>query len=132
MPIAPFFGFAFGKEIASDELDKLLPGIVIGLIAAAIPDGISYRINMNERIGIAPYIKPLQYVDINDKGGNYASSAAGSLGVRFNIYTFDKKFRFSPFIEGQALYKKGNYTGISYGLSASYRIARKKLKVSTE
>ena len=124
MPAAPIGGLKVGTAIAgsSDTISRRTIGLIVGLLLAAVPEGISYNAKIGETLELAPYISPLQYVDINDRGEEYVSSLAGSLGVRFNIFFFSRKFRFSPFIESQLLYKTGNYHGASFGVTASFRV----------
>ena len=124
MPAAPIGGAFLGFGIAglSDSSKGKVAGVLIGLLLAAIPEGVSYNVEVHEMFEFAPYISPLQYVDINDKGREYASAMAGSLGVRLNFYSANRIFRFSPFIEGQLLYKKGDYSGTSFGATASLRL----------
>ena len=123
MPAAPIGGAFLGIAIAglSDSSKGMITGVLLGLLLAAIPEGVSYNAEINDRFEFAPYLSPLQFVDINDKGREYASVMAGSVGVRFNFHDSDRIFRFSPFIEGQLLYKKGDYTGLSFGATASLR-----------
>jgi hypothetical protein len=126
MPAGPVGGYYLGKFLV-EAVDSNSKGRGLGLLVAlasiALPEGISYNVKVNERFEFAPYLSPLQFVDINDKGKEYATAMAGSLGVRFNFYNSDRTLRFSPFIEGQLLYKKGDYSGMSFGATASVRFA---------
>ena len=122
MYAGPYAGLVVAGRIASDTSNGIGASLFLGLLFAAIPEGISYNAYVHKSFDFAPYISPLQIVDINDKGEEYATAMAGSLGARFNFYASNRVFRFSPFIEGQLLYKKGDYIGLSFGATASLRL----------
>jgi len=127
MPLAPLGGVFLGLAIAGTEdstgNNRIGPGLVLGLLTAIIPEGISYNIKLSEKSGLAPYISPLQFEYL--KGDGQDSYAGGAVGLRYHQYLADKQFRISPAIEYKIHYNKNSHGGISAGLNIAYQLKQK-------
>ena len=133
MPIAPIGGFLLGAFIAGSEDDdgenRLGVGLVVGLLTSIIPEGISLNIKVNDQIAFAPYISPLQFEYIrNDSKTKDDTFAGGGIGLRYHHYSYNQKFRISPYIEYKIHYNKNTHPGISAGLNLSYKVKNKYKK----
>ena len=133
MPIAPIGGFLLGAIIAGSEDEdgenRLGVGLVVGLLTAIIPEGISFNIKVNDQIAFAPYISPLQFEYIrNDSKTKDDSFAGGAIGLRFHHYYYNSQFRISPYMEYKIHYNKYTHPGISAGLNLSYKVKKRSKK----
>jgi len=134
MPLAPVGGVFLGLAVAGTEdstgNNRIGPGLVLGLLTAIIPEGISYNIKLSEKSGLAPYISPLQFEYL--KGDGQDSYAGGAVGLRYHQYLGDKQFRISPAIEYKIHYNKNSHGGISAGLNIAYQLKKKSEQPTEE
>lgn len=133
MPLGPvagvFTGIAVGLFAYKSDSTKtgVGLGVIVGLLTAIIPEGISYTIPLSKRSYLAPYISPLQFEYLKTDGGQDAF-AGGGLGLRFHQYVKSGKLRFSPYFEYKIHYNKNPHPGFSTGLNFSFCFAGSKNK----
>lgn len=129
MPLAPIvgtlIGFIVGSTKSSSDTTKrnVGMGIVIGIIGALIPEGISYTmpISKKTRLYIAPYFSPLQFEYLKT-GGGQNGFAGGALGLRYHQYLSSGKSRISPYFEYKIHYHRDLHPGFSTGLMFSWAL----------
>lgn len=127
MPLAPIGGAFVGLAIiggsGSDTTSrKWGAGILIGLLTAAIPEGIHYNIKVSDAFAITPYISPLQfeYIGRNTRSGGQDSFAGGGIGARFHFYLGGA--RISPYAEYKIHYHKYIHNGYSAGINVAMKL----------
>jgi uncharacterized membrane protein YeaQ/YmgE (transglycosylase-associated protein family) len=130
MPLMPIVGalagFIVGSTKSSSDSSKrnVGMGIIVGIIGALIPEGISYTmpISTRSKLYVAPYISPLQFEYLKTKGGGQDGFAGGAVGLRFHQYFGEGKSRISPYFEYKIHYAKDLHPGFSAGLMFSWAL----------
>jgi hypothetical protein len=131
MPLAPFgglfVGLAIGGSRDSTDSRRIGAGILFGLLTAIIPEGISYNFKVNDAMGVAPYISPLQFEYIINKGQDSGqdSYAGGGVGIRLHMYLSEGSIRMSPFAEYKIHYSRNVHNGYSVGINFTKKIGGK-------
>ncbi len=91
-----------------------------GLLAALLPEGVSFHANVNQNVVISPYINPLGFEWIkNANAGGRDTWLTGSAGTKVNFLLGD--FVIAPYGEYKMLYGNYDNPGIGVGVSAGYR-----------
>jgi hypothetical protein len=126
MPLAPvggiLTGLLVGSAFKSDSTRNGVGiGIIIGLLTALIPEGISYTIPVAKRFYIAPYVSPLQFEYLKSDNGQDAF-AGGALGLRVHQYFNAGSFRLSPYFEYKIHYSENIHPGFSTGLNFALKL----------
>lgn len=128
MPLAPFggvfVGLAIGSSTDSTGSRKIVPGILIGLLTAIIPEGIAYNILVNDNLVLSPYVSPLEfeYITNNSQKGGTDSYAGGGVGLRSQFLLMNGKLRVSPFAEYKIHYAKNIHNGTLLGVHIGMRL----------
>ncbi len=133
MPLAPvgglFTGIAAGLFFSSSDSTKtgLGTGIIVGLLTAIIPEGISYNIPISHKLQIAPYISPLQF-EVIRRNNNSKGYAGGAIGIKLHQYLISEKMRLSPYVEMKIHYSKTPNPGFSAGLNVAVSLNKKNAR----
>lgn len=100
--------------------------VVVAALLSLIPEGVSYNVPFSQKIGISPYISPLQFDFIKQENQTSGadSFAGGALGFKLNFLAAEK-IRISPFGEYKIHYNKNTHPGIYVGVDIGYRITKK-------
>jgi len=130
MPLGAPLGFWGGLQVLSNNDTGSIKwgrGALVALLGIIIPEGFGYNIKLNDRLEIAPFVRPLQFESIKsnttDEDANYA---AGSIGLQLHSYLIENSLRFSPYIEGKFHYNEHAHPGYSFGASLSMNLHSKK------
>ena len=120
MPLAPIGGaygglLIIGIGLETLEISTLEIGVLLGVLTALLPEGISYSFPVNEQWALAPYVHPLQFEVIASEGRD--SFAGGSIGTRVHSYFFGGKMRLSPYVEYKMHYHNPIHNGVSVGVN---------------
>jgi len=100
--------------------------IAMAALLSLVPEGVSYNIPFSQKMGVSPYISPLQfdYIKQENQTSGTDSYACGALGLKFNFLAAEI-IRISPFGEYKIHYNKNTHPGIYVGIDLGYRIIKK-------
>lgn len=124
-PLAPVGGgYVMGFLLKGDG--SFGGAIVVAALFSLIPEGISYNITFNQKIGISPYISPLQFDFIKQENqiSGTDAFAGGAMGLKLNLLAAEK-IRISPFGEYKIHYNRNTHPGVYFGIDVGYRITKK-------
>lgn len=134
---APIAGVTIGTFFAAlgtPSNNNVGVGIVMAILISAIPEGVSYEMNLSPQVSIAPYISPLQMDFIrNENQVSGADTFIGlGVGTSLNKYIIDGRVKASIFGEGKVHYNNPGHPGLFYGFSIGYRLNKRDYQIDDE
>jgi hypothetical protein len=122
--VGPLFFIAMASNTTISTNTKIGTNLFIGLLAFALPDGISYHIPIKYHWDLSPYINLLGFDYVTNKNTNTRQfKYASSFGIKTTYWKSDN-FTFTAFTETRNAFQMG--WSIGGGLGVGYTFSPRK------